>query len=154
MAMPMSAEQAAAMLGVLRTQVEELAAALEQSREETSDLRMQTDRSIQHLQDQCDTARAASRVEGVESHMRLIDEKVNRPPVFDGNRKDVRGWARSVKAYLDSRYPGFRKMLTIIERADGPSNEQQLQQSGWRWAVPANKSLYNMLISYTMAKSR
>ena len=126
----MSAEEAAAMMQLLRRQVEELATQLESSRQETADLRMQTDRSIQHLQDQCDTARNAARVEAVESsYMRLIDEKVNRPPVFDGNRKEVRGWARSVKAYLDSKYPGFRKMLTIIERAERPSDEDELQSS-------------------------
>jgi hypothetical protein len=152
--MAMSAEQAAAMLNTLRTQVEELANALEASRLETADLRAQTERSIQSVQDQCDAARASVKVESVESHMRLIDEKVNRPPVFDGDRKQVRGWARSVKAYLDSRYPGFRKMLTIIERAEGPSNEIELQSSGWRWAIPANKSLYNMLISYTKGEAQ
>ena len=48
--------------------------------------------------------------------MRLIDEQMNQPPVFAGNRKEIRGWSRSVKAYLDSKYPGFRKILTIIER--------------------------------------
>ena len=86
--------------------------------------------------------------------MRLVDEKVNRPPVFDGNRKEVRGWARSVKAYLDSRYPGFRKMLTVIERAEARSDEADLKQSGWKWAIPANKSLYNMLISYTKGEAQ
>ena len=55
----MSADQATAMMDLLRRQVEELANTLEQSRQETSDLRAQTDRSIQHLQDQCDAARAA-----------------------------------------------------------------------------------------------
>ena len=72
--------------------------------------------------------------------MRLIDEKVNRPPMFDGNRKDVRGWSCSAKAYLDSKYPGFRKMVTVIERAEGMSNDFDLQQSGWNWALAANKS--------------
>ena len=71
----MSAEQAAAMLNTLRTQVEELANALEASRLETADLRAQTERSIQSVQDQCDAARASVKVESVESHMRLIDEK-------------------------------------------------------------------------------
>ena len=86
--------------------------------------------------------------------MRLIDEKVNRPPVFEGNRKEVRGWSCSVKAYLESKYPGFRKMLTIIERAEGISNDVELQQSGWKWALAANKSLYNMLISYTKGEAQ
>ena len=93
--MAMSPDQAMAMMQTLRQQVEELANALEASRLETADLRSQTDRSIQHLQDQCDAARGSSRVDATESEfMRLIDEKVNRPPVFDGNRKEVRGWSR------------------------------------------------------------
>ena len=101
--MAITVEQAVAMMNTLRQQVEDLANQLDHSRQETADLRNQTDRSIQLLQDQCDAARAAAKSEAVEGHMRLIDEKVNRPPIFDGNRKEVRGWARSVKAYLDSR---------------------------------------------------
>ena len=151
----MTLEQAVAMLDVLRSQVEHLANALEASQNQTADLRAQTDRSIQNLQDQYDAARSSSRVDAVETdYMRLIDEKVNRPPVFDGNRKEIRGWGRSVKAYLDSKYPGFRKMLTIFERADGPSNEYDLRSSGWKWAIPANRSLYNMLISYTKGEAQ
>ena len=139
----------------LRRQVEELATALESSRQETQDLRNQTDRSLRDLQEQCTAAKLAAKSDAVEhDYMRLIDEKVNRPPVFDGNRKEVRGWARSVKAYLDSKYPGFRRMLTVIERSQAFSNEHDLQQSGWKWALPANKSLYNMLISYTKGEAQ
>ena len=153
--MAMSAEQAAVMLNELRRQVEELATSLEHSRQETSDLRNQTDRSLRELQEQCTAAKQAAKVDAVEhDYMRLIDEKVNRPPVFDGNRKEVRGWARSVKAYLDSKYPGFRRMLTMIERAEGFSDAANLAQSGWKWAIPANKSLYNMLISYTKGEAQ
>ena len=79
------------------------------------------------MQEQCDRAVRVARVDAVEhDYMRRIDEKVNRPPVFDGNRKEIRGWSRSVKAYLDSKYPGFRKILTIIERAEAKSSEQEL----------------------------
>ena len=102
--MAVTNEQAIAMMNTLRAQVEDLANQLDHSRQETADLRNQTDRSIQLLQDQCDAARAAAKSEAVEGHMRLIDEKVNRPPVFDGNRKEVRGWARSVKAYLEDAH--------------------------------------------------
>ena len=73
----MTVEAAAAMMNTLRQQVEELANSLEASRQETADLRMQTDRSIQHLQDQCDAARVGSRSDAVEREMRLVDEKVN-----------------------------------------------------------------------------
>ena len=152
--MAMSAEQAAAMMNALRTQVEEMAGLLDQSRQETVDLRNSTERAIAGLQEQADVARGNSRSESGSDHMRLIDEKVNRPPVFDGNRKEIRGWTRSVKAYLDSKYPGFRKMLTVIERAETRSNEYDLTQSGWKWALPLNKSLYNMLISYTKGEAQ
>ena len=155
MAGTMTADQVVALLDTLRSQVEELANSLEGSRRETADLRSATDLALSTMQEQVDTARLAAKVEHVESdYMRLIDEKVNRPPVFDGNRKEVRGWSRSVKAYLDSKYPGFRKMLTIIERADAASNDQDLTQSGWKWALAANKSLYNMLISYTKGEAQ
>ena len=134
----------------LRAQVEELATQLDRSKQETADLRNATDHAIAGLQAQCDAAKLAVKVDATEhDYMRLVNDKVNAPPIFDGNRKEVRGWSRSVKAYLDSKYPGFRKMLTIIERAQGPSNEIELSSSGWKWALPANKSLYNMLISYT-----
>ena len=150
-----STEQAAAMIQALRQQVEELADTLDRSRQETADLRQQTDRSIAHLQEQCDRTRpTVGGSAGEHDHMRLIDEKVNRPPIFDGNRKEIRGWSRSVKAYLDSKYPGFRKILTIIERANARSNDQDLVNSGWKWALAANKSLYNMLISYTKGEAQ
>ena len=54
--MAMTLEQAVAMMAVLRQQVEQLASALEVSQQQTADLRAQTDRSIQHLQEQCDAA--------------------------------------------------------------------------------------------------
>ena len=155
MAGAITADQMIALLDTLRSQVEELANSLEGSRRETADLRSATDLALSTLQEQVDAAKLTAKVEHVESdYMRLIDEKVNRPPVFDGNRKEVRGWSRSVKAYLDSKYPGFRKMLTIIERADAASNDQDLTQSGWKWALAANKSLYNMLISYTKGEAQ
>ena len=131
--MAISAEQAVALIDTLRAQVEELAESLDQSRHEMGDLRLQTDRSISHLQEQCDRAKRAARVDEVEhAYMRLVDEKANRPPVFDGNRKEIRGWSRSVKAYLDSKYPGFRKILTIIDWAEAKSSEQELISSGWK----------------------
>ena len=138
----MESAQLVQLVTTLRNQVEELAAQLDRSQQETSDLRNATDHAIAALQNQCDDVKIASNIEHVEhDYMRFVDEKVNRPPVFDGNRKEVRGWARSVKAYLDSKYQGFRKMLTIIERAEEPSNEVELASSGWKWALPANKSL-------------
>ena len=45
-------------------------------------------------------------------------------------------------------------MLTIIERAEKRSNDADLLQSGWKWAIPANRSLYNMLISYTKGEAQ
>ena len=45
-------------------------------------------------------------------------------------------------------------MLTIIERAEARSNDHDLMESGWKWALPASKSLYNMLISYTKGEAQ
>ena len=63
--MAITVEQAVAMMQALRAQVEDLANRLDHSRQETADLRSQTDRSIQALQDQCDAARAGAKVEAV-----------------------------------------------------------------------------------------
>ena len=85
-----STEQAAAMIQALRQQVEELADTLDRSRQETADLRQQTDRSIAHLQEPCDCATAIVRVDAVEhDYVRLSDEMMNRPPVFGGKRKEI-----------------------------------------------------------------
>ena len=45
-------------------------------------------------------------------------------------------------------------MLTVIERAEGMSNECGLQQSGWKLPLAANKSFYNMSISYTKCEAQ
>ena len=146
----MTSEQFAGHLDTMRAQVEALAVNLTQSQTETADLRTATDLALTTMQESLDKASLRTTSgQGADGpgFMRLMDEKVNRPPTFDGNRKDVRGWSRPVKVYLDSKYPGFRKMLTVIERAEGMSNDFDLQQSGWKWALVAKKSFYNMLIS-------
>ena len=85
----MDSAQLVQLVTTLRTQVEELAAQLDRSRQETVDLRNATDHAIAELQKQCDVVKLQSKVEAVEhDYMRLVDEKVNRPPVFDGNRKE------------------------------------------------------------------
>ena len=45
-------------------------------------------------------------------------------------------------------------MLTVIERAESMSSDHDLQQSGWKWALAANKRFYNMLISYTKGEAQ
>ena len=99
----MTADQAVAMITALRTQVEELAESLDRSRQETADLGNQTDRSIAYLQDQCDLAKAAAKVDALEhDYMRLIDENVDRP--------------------LDLRHPGPGQPLLRL-RASGQCNQ-------------------------------
>ena len=95
------------------------------SKTETADLRNATDFALTTMQESLDKANLRpTSGQGADEpgFMRLIDEKLNRPPIFDGNRNDVLGWSHSVKAYLDSKYPEFRKMLTVIERLESMSN--------------------------------
>ena len=53
---------------------------------------------------------------GETRQMRLIDDKSITSPLFSGDRKTDLFWARSVNAYLDSRYSGFHKMFNWAER--------------------------------------
>ena len=109
----MTSEQFVGLIDTLRAQVEALAVSLTQSQNETTDLRTATDLALTTMQESLDKANLRTTSgQGADEpgFMRRIEEKVNRPPIVDGNRKDVRGWFRSVKAYLGSKYPGFRKI--------------------------------------------
>ena len=55
---------------------------------------------------------------GEARQMRLTDDKSITPRLFSGIRKKHISWARSMKAYFDSRDSGFRRMLDGAERAD------------------------------------
>ena len=88
----MESAQLIQMVNTLRAQVEELAGQLDRSKLETADLCSATDHDIAGLQAQCDAAKIAVKVDAIEhDHMRLVNDKVNAPLVFDGNRKEVRG---------------------------------------------------------------
>ena len=128
---PSEIEQLLGLIETLRAHVEALSESLNQSKTEISDLRNAKNLALTTKQETRDKAKLrATSGQGADEpgFMRLIDEKLNRPLVFDGNHKDVRGCPRSVMANLDSKYPGFRTMFTVIERAESMSNDADLQQ--------------------------
>ena len=100
--MAMSQEQFVAMIDTLQSQVDELATSLDRSRQDIADLRNATDIALEDMQDTVEATRLAAKDDAVEAdYMRLIHEKVLRPLVSDGSRKEIRGWARSVNAFFD-----------------------------------------------------
>ena len=48
---------------------------------------------------------------GSKHIMKLVNETAIPPTVFTDNRKDWTTWSRTMKAYLDCKYSGFRRML-------------------------------------------
>ena len=50
--------------------------------------------------------------------MKLVNETAIPPIVFSNERKEWTTWSRTMKAYLDCRYSGFRKMLEWAETRD------------------------------------
>ena len=75
----MESAQLVQLITTLRTQVEELAAQLDRSRQETVDLRNATDHAIAALQKQCDDVKISSKVEAVE-HDYATCPRESQPP--------------------------------------------------------------------------
>ena len=75
--------------------------------------------------------------------MRLINDKSITPPLFGGDRKKYISWARSMKAYLDSQYFGFRKMLDWAEREEAEITTEMVDGTQWRHASESNAQLFN-----------
>ena len=86
---------------------------------------------------------------GQSREMRLIDDKTKVPNTFTGNRKQWKSWQRSVKAHLNAKYHGARKVLTWVERMEEKPTQEDMRNTQWKHIVEFNTRLYDMLISYT-----
>ena len=88
---------------------------------------------------------------GDQRQMRLINDESVQPPLFSGDRKKYISWARSMKAYLDSHYSGFRKMLDWAEREEAEITTEMVDGTQWRHARESNAQLFNLLTTYTLS---
>ena len=91
---------------------------------------------------------------GGDKHMKLFDDKALAPAVYGGERKEYLTWSRSMKAYLDSWYSGFRRMLEWAETQETEITVDMVDGTGWRLARESNGQLFNLLLTVTKAEAQ
>ena len=68
---------------------------------------------------------------------------------FDGERAKYRSWAKSVKAFCNSKQSGFRAALTWAEKREKTISAQDLSDTNWEFVAEANVKLYDLLVIIT-----
>ena len=80
----------------------------------------------------------------------LVDGKTMSPNVYNGLRSEhYKPWAKKVKAYVNVKQPGLRKVLEAAEKSKVPVDSYVI--GGWNWA-PAedcNSSFHDLLTLIT-----
>ena len=73
--------------------------------------------------------------------MKLVNETAIPPTVFTNNRKDWTTWSRTMKAYLDCKYSGFRRMLEWAETREEEITTTLVDGTQWQYARESNGQL-------------
>ena len=115
-----------------------------QAAEALDALRRDTDAALRAA-----NARIDSGGERREDRMDLVDVKSMQPAVFKGSMSEsYKQWAKKVKAFCNSRKPGFRKALEWAELESIPITSDSLTALSWAPAETANAKLYDMLVMH------
>ena len=101
--------------------------------------------SLEALKAELEQAQKSER----ERTFRLLDAKSMRPNRFGGNRKAWRTWSRTMKAFLNSQYPGARDALEYMEKLDHKPTEDDVDQLQWKNGKALNEGLYDILLTHT-----
>ena len=86
--------------------------------------------------------------------MKLVNETAIAPTVYSNDRKDWTTWSRTMKAYLDCRYSGFRKMLKWAETCEEEVTLEMIDGTGWSYARESNGQLCNFLLTVTKLEAQ
>ena len=119
----MSQQELTANVHEMNAQVAQMLTALDEAMTLMRDLKAKSEgawtKCDERINNHVTIAEVETKVESLTSNgnsvetrqMRLIDDGSINPPIFSGDRKKYKSWVTSMKAYLDSWYLGFRKML-------------------------------------------
>ena len=117
-----------------------------QAAEALDKLRQETDAAFRAANARIDSGGNGNRH---EDRMDLVDIKTMTPTVFKGSMNEsYKQWAKKVKAFCNSRKPGFRKALEWAELETVPVTNDSLTALTWAPAEMANVKLYDMLIMH------
>ena len=117
----MSNQEMSDTIRALIAQVAQMSSSMDTANAKLTSLQQTCDGAWKSFDDRMSTAeiKIASVSENAHRNNKYIMKLVNAtaipPTVFTNNRKDWTAWSRTMKAYLDCRYSGFRRMLEWAE---------------------------------------
>ena len=91
---------------------------------------------------------------GNKHPMKLVNESAIAPTVFSNDRREWTSWSRTMKAYLDCRYSGFRRMLEWAETREDEILLEHVDSTQWTHARESNGQLYNFLLTVTKLEAQ
>ena len=120
----MSQQEMSDTIRAMTAQIVQLSTALDNANQQLTTLQQTCDGAWSKLDQRMLTME--TRVSGIQDMqrterkhaMKLVNETAIPPTVFSNERKEWTTWSRTMKAYLDCRYSGFRKMLEWAETRD------------------------------------
>ena len=130
-------------VGALRRQILDMAATNETNTREIAQLKYEARQA---------PTSASSPGGGDEARrnvVKLIDGKMMKPDVFDGNRNKIRGWAMKVRTYANAMFPGMRRAMLWAEKQKETIDEDTMVELSWEPADQANAALFDMLSMIT-----
>ena len=91
---------------------------------------------------------------GENKPMKLVNDTAIVTTVFTNIRSEWTTWSRTIKAHLDSKYSGFRKMLEWAEVQENPIDLEMIDGTGWRYARESNGQLFNFMLTITKLEAQ
>ena len=123
-------------LGQSQQHVARLAAALDETRKDTSTAIANLNRLIQE--------------KGNSNGKKFISSKNIDPQNFTGkDSENYKEWAKHVKNYLNTQKRGFRKALEFAEKQGTEIEEDDVELMAWEHAAEADEALYDYLCIIT-----
>ena len=91
-----------------------------------------------------------------EKKFDLIDSKTMTPATFGGSRSEnFKAWAKKIKAYTNSKLPGYREALDLTEKLHKDKPVDATVKGAWIWpeADEADLRLHEMLLLITSGEA-
>ena len=139
-------QQLHVMVNTMNEQIKRLNQLLEESRNETINVRMMAEQTREALRMSGPPGGGSDRKMNI---IRLIDQKSAFPEIFRDDKALFSGWTNRVIAFCDGMYPGMRKLMKWVVEQKDPLGADDIENLEWEYATEADGALYNMLQQIT-----